>query len=358
MTSEIWQQIDWWEAGLFAALMFAAWFGSWWLRHLLRKRLLRAQQAGKSSLRIEVWKSLLPLIRWGLVIAALAIGAGYFKLPEALAWWVNEILQGSFTLLAAYVAGSAVSVGLRHWARSSNDESLTRSRMTLAPVLSKGCRVLFFILAILLILENSGYNVAGLLAGLGIGGLAVALAGKETLANLFGSLTVLIDRPFEVGDVIRLGDVEGKVEKIGLRSTRVRTPDGYLVSAPNQNVTTLNVVNLSARSSRRQVFVLGLVYDLSAEQMQQAMQLIREVILAHPQTEDVWVHWKDFGESSLNVQVTYWSKQLEPKGFLDAIDELNAGIKKALDGAGFGFAFPTRTVVLQNGPMSTAMATA
>ena len=71
------------------------------------------------------------------------------------------------------------------------------------------------------------------------------------------------------------------------------------------------------------------------------------MIVAHPQTEDVWVHWKDFGESSLNIQVTYWSKAMDPKGFLDAIDELNAGIKKAMDAAGFGFAFPTRTVVLQ-----------
>jgi MscS family membrane protein len=206
---------------------------------------------------------------------------------------------------------------------------------------------LFFILAILLILENSGYNVAGLLAGLGIGGLAVALAGKETLANLFGSLTVLIDRPFQVGDVIRLADVEGTVEKIGLRSTQVRTPDGFMVFVPNQNVTTLNVVNLSAREARRQVFVLGLIYDLTAEQMQQAIKLVKDVIVAHPQTEDVWVHWKDFGESSLNIQVTYWSKAMDPKGFLDAIDELNAGIKKAMDAAGFGFAFPTRTVVLQ-----------
>lgn len=350
MMSEIWQQIDWWEAGLFVALMLAAWFGSWWLRHLLRKRLRRVQQAGQSSLRIEVLKSLVPLIRWGLVIAALALGARHFRLPEALAWWVNEILQASFTLLAAYVAGSSVSVALRHWARSSKDESLTRSRMTLAPVLAKGCRVLFFILAILLILENSGYNVAGLLAGLGIGGLAVALAGKETLANLFGSLTVLIDRPFQVGDVIRLADIEGTVEKIGLRSTQVRTVDGFLVSVPNQNVTTLNVINLSASPSRRQVFSIGLVYDLTAEQMQQAVKLVREVIEAHPQTDHVWVHWKDFGESSLNIQVTYWSKAMDPQGFLDAIDELNAAIKKTLDAAGFGFAFPTRTVVLQKFP--------
>jgi len=339
--------VVWWEVVLFGALLLVAWAGSWGLRRYLRARLRRAREAGRSSLRIEVMKALVPLMRWGLMLAAVALGLHQFKLPEAVVFWLDAGLKAGFTLLAAYVAGSAVAVSFQHWASGVSDLQEARTRATLAPVLAKTCRIFFFTIAVLLILQNSGYNVAGLLAGLGIGGLAVALAGKETLANLFGSMAVLMDRPFQVGDFIRQGQVEGTVERIGLRSTRVRTPDGFLVSIPNQNITTSDVVNLSARPTRRQVFNIGLVYDLSAEQMRQAVAMVREVIMAHPQTSDVWVHWKDFGESSLDIQVVYWSKAMAMRDFLDALQDLNCGIKERLDAAGFGFAFPTRTVVLE-----------
>jgi small-conductance mechanosensitive channel len=345
--SEIWAEIDWWEAALFALLLVLAVAGSWVMRRVLRAQLQRAREAGRSLLRIEVLKSLVPLMQWGLVIAAVAFGLHQFKVPTAVAFWLDAGLKAAFTLLAAAVAGSAVGVALQHWASAAQDPQEARTRATLGPVMSKTCRIFFFILAFLLILQNSGYNVAGLLAGLGIGGLAVALAGKETLANLFGSVAVLLDRPFQVGDLIRQGEVEGTVEKIGLRSTRVRTPDGFLVSIPNQNVTTSDVVNLSARPTRRQVFTLGLVYDLSAAQMRQAVEMVREVIASHPQTADAWVHWKDFGESSLDIQVVYWSKAEAMNDFLDALQDLNCGIKERLDAAGFGFAFPTRTVLLE-----------
>jgi len=213
--------------------------------------------------------------------------------------------------------------------------------------LARTGQVFLYIIAVLLILQNIGYNVAGLLAGLGIGGLAVALAGKETLANLFGSIAVLMDRPFQVNDLIRLGATEGTVEKIGLRSTRVRTPEGFLVSIPNQNITTSEVVNLSARPTRRQEFTLGLVYNLSADQMREAVQMVRDICAAHPLTADVWAYWTSFGDSSLNIQVIYWSKATGRQQFLAGLEDLNLEIKARFDAAGFGFAFPTRTVVLQ-----------
>lgn len=343
----IWADSDWWATGLFVGLLVLASAGSWFFRRALLRPMIEARDQGRSSLRIEVLKSLVPLVSWGLLIGAVAFGLHHLKLPADLKLWLGTGFEAAFTLLVAYAAGSAVVVFFQHWTSSAADASEARSRSTLAPVLTKSCRIFFFTMAVLLILQNSGYNAAGLLAGLGIGGLAVALAGKETLANLFGSLAVLIDQPFQVGDLICQGGIEGTVEKIGLRSTRVRTAEGFLVSIPNQNVTTSEVTNLSARPRRREVFTIGLVYDLTAAQMEEAVRIIREVILAHPQTEDVWVHWKHFGESSLDIQVVYWSKATGVKDFLDAWQDLNVGIKTRLDDAGFAFAFPTRTVVLE-----------
>jgi len=143
-----------------------------------------------------------------------------------------------------------VTAAFRGWAGLPTDPAETRTRETLAPVLTKSCQVFFYVIAVLLVLQNLGYNVAGLLAGLGIGGLAVALAAKETLANLFGSIAVLMDRTFQVGDTIRQGDVTGVVEKIGLRSTKVRTSEGYTVSIPNQIVTNAPVTNMGPQRAK------------------------------------------------------------------------------------------------------------
>ncbi len=337
----------WWEIGIFAALFIGAWLGSWLMASLLRRRLRLDATQPKREIVLEVWSTLVPLVRWGLMLAALAVGLHIVRLPDPVGAWSAQALKAGFALLVAFVAARAVRVALREWAEQVDDPALRQSRETLGPVLARACAVFFYAIAVLLVLQNMGYNVAGLLAGLGIGGVAVALAAKDTVANLFGSVAVLIDRPFAVGDFIQIGGAEGTVEKIGLRSTRVRTADGFLVSIPNQNITTSDVTNLSARPTRRLVFTIGLVYDLTATQMLEAVGMVREIFTAHPQTADVWVHWKDFGPSSLDIQVIYWSKAMAMSDFLDAVQELNAQIKEKFDAAGFGFAFPTQTILVQ-----------
>jgi hypothetical protein len=119
--SEIWAEIDWWEAALFALLLVLAVAGSWVMRRVLRAQLQRAREAGRSLLRIEVLKSLVPLMQWGLVIAAVAFGLHQFKVPPTVAFWLDAGLKAAFTLLAAAVAGSAVSVSLQHWASTARD---------------------------------------------------------------------------------------------------------------------------------------------------------------------------------------------------------------------------------------------
>lgn len=345
---KFWASLEWWEAGAILGLLVLSWGGSWLLNRILLARFHRLREAHAPATGVAVLKAFVPLVRWGFSLAAVAVALQMVELPELVAAWLNTGLEAAFTLFAASAAGAAVTVMFRHWAKRPLDPSAHRTRATMAPVLAKSCKIFFYIIAGLLILQNGGYNVAGLLAGLGIGGLAVALAGKETLANLFGSIAVLVDRPFQVGDTIRQADTEGTVERIGLRSTRVRTAEGFLVSIPNQIITTSPVVNISDRPARRQVFTLGLVYDLSADQMRQAVQIVRGIFAAHPQTHDAWVYWKDFAESSLNIQVVYWSKAPTMQEFLAALEELNLEIKAKLDAAGFGFAFPTRTVLLEN----------
>lgn len=247
---------QWFEAnrfGIFAALTLfvVAWLASWTLQGVLSSRLRRLGESGGSILHIEVLRIFVPLLRWALLFAALSVAVRLLHLPGVPQRLVDVVLQGAFTLLVAMAASAAVRVVLRQWSRAPRDAAEARTRATLSPVLARSCQVLFVALAALLILQNAGYNVAGLLAGLGIGGLAVALAAKETLANLFGSLAVLMDRTFQVGDKINQGDVTGVVERIGLRSTRVRTAEGYLVSIPNQLITNAPVTNMGPEKTTR-----------------------------------------------------------------------------------------------------------
>jgi small-conductance mechanosensitive channel len=240
----IWSDLEIWEVVLFAGLVLVASVGSWVMGRLLQGRLVRARQDGAAVVKIEVLKTLVPLMRWGLLLVAVAVGLDMLKLPEAVEYWLGQGVKVALALLAAFIAGRAARTAFRGWAAHATDPAEARTRATLAPVLGKTCQVFCYLVAVLLVLQNLGYNVAGLLAGLGIGGLAVALAAKETLANLFGSIAVLMDRTFQVGDTIKQGDITGVVERIGLRSTRVRTAEGYVVSIPNQLITNAAVTNM------------------------------------------------------------------------------------------------------------------
>lgn len=226
--------------GLFAL----AWLASWGLEGFLSARLRRLSERGAKVLHIEVIRFFVPLVRWALLFAAVSVAVRLLQLQPLPQRLIDTVLQGAFTLLVALAASAAVRLAFAHWAHASDDPPAARTRATLAPVLARSCQVFFVVIAALLILQNAGYNVAGLLAGLGIGGLAVALAAKETLANLFGSVAVLMDRTFQVGDKIQQGDITGVVERIGLRSTRVRTAEGYIVSIPNQLITNAAVTNM------------------------------------------------------------------------------------------------------------------
>lgn len=243
--SAIWSEVELWEILFFLVLLALAWGGSWGLGRLLHGRMERAVRAKAPVVGIEVLRTLVPLLRWSLLLVAVALALEMLKLPPPVEEWLGHGVRAALAVLAAFVAGRAAATAFGGWARASADPAEARTRDTLAPVLARACQVFFYLIAVLLVLQNLGYNVAGLLAGLGIGGLAVALAAKETLANLFGSLALLMDRTFQVGDTIRQGEVEGEVVNIGLRSTRVRTKEGYIVSIPNQLITNAAVTNLT-----------------------------------------------------------------------------------------------------------------
>lgn len=216
----------------------------------------------------------------------------------------------------------------------------------LVPLIRKTLRFFVVVMGVIAILQNNGYNVASLIAGLGIGGLAVALAARETLANFFGSVTILLDRPFKMGDWIKVGDVEGTVEEVGFRSTRVRTFYNSLVSVPNSNLANTDIDNLGLRKYRRLKTVLNLTYSTTPEQMEAFVEGIKAIVKANEHfRQDMYeVHFNSFGAHSLDVlvyvffDVPDWSTELQQRHnfFLEVL--------KLAKEVGVEFAFPTQTL--------------
>lgn len=222
----------------------------------------------------------------------------------------------------------------------------------LAPLVSRTLRIFLVIGGLISVAEILDWPLTSLVAGLGIGGAAIALAAKDTVANIFGSLTVLADRPFNIGDWVVIGDTEGTVESVGFRSTRIRTFYNSLITVPNALLLTATVDNYGARQFRRIKTYIDIEYGTPSDKIEAFCAGIRDLIMAHPDTkkDGFHVYFNQFASSSLQilvyvfVSVPDWSKELQDR------HDLFLEITRLAEKLGVGFAFPTRTIYHKNIP--------
>jgi MscS family membrane protein len=210
----------------------------------------------------------------------------------------------------------------------------------------KALKVFLAVLGILWIADNLGMDIAALLAGLGIGGIAIALASKDTVENFFGAVAILADRPFQVGDWIRMGDIEGTVEEVGFRTTRVRTFYNSLITFPNATLIRSSVDNLGAREYRRVKETIGVTYDTPSDKLAAFIEGIRELVRVHPYTRKDYYHvyFHSFGDSSLNILLYLFLKTPDWATELRERQRLLMDILRLAQRLGVEFAFPTRTL--------------
>ncbi|MCA9700079.1 MAG: mechanosensitive ion channel family protein, partial [Myxococcales bacterium] len=303
------------DAGTVALVVIGSLLASW-----LIKRALGAVAARSSadSVRGAVIHSLDGPMRWILLMAGLWIGylllidqpiATGLRSPVFLAtelpfiiWFANR-LTNNLTDIWAVKAEST---------EGTFDDQLV-------PVIRTLAKILVVIVGLLLLFQNLGYEVGSLLAGLGIGGAAIALASKDTIANLFGSIVIFVDRPFQIGDWVEIGEQEGTVEEVGLRVTRIRTFANSLITVPNSALTTTAINNWSRMRKRRIKLTIGVTYDATPVQIEQAVEAIREVLHADRRVAQdfMLVNFTDFGASSLDIFVyaftltTRWDEYMQ-----------------------------------------------
>lgn len=287
-----------------------------------------------------------------VLIGGLWLGTSLLALPHEplnLAGGAEELIRLLFIINVGWFLFNLVGLldaWLGHWTQKT--ESTLDDH--LLPFIRKGLRAFVVVMIALMFAQTLGYPISGMLASLGIGGLAVALAAKDSLSNIFGSLMIILDRPFQIGDWISAGDVEGTVEEIGFRSTRIRTFAKTLVTIPNSTLTNLSINNFSRMPKRRIKMSVGISYATSPDEMRNAVDSIRSLLREHPAIDQEFflVNFTDFGASSLDILVYCFTRTTAWGEYLEARQDVCLKIMDILENLGLEIAFPSRSIYLQN----------
>lgn len=327
--------------------IFLAFYISKFLDYLTRVWLKRWAEKTATKFDDLVLELLNGPIKIVAFVIFLRIGLDVFSWPEM----VQKTLSKGFTIVVAitltYMVLKFVDLIMNFWhmrAKAQEDQAFNQQ---LFPIVRKSLKVFIIVVAALVTLDNLGINITAAIASLSIGGLAVGLAAQDTLANLFGAVAIFLDKPFKIGDRIQIDNIDGPVESIGLRSTRVRNLDGHLVTIPNKTMGNATIINIQARPNIKTVMNIGITYDTPVEKVKLALKLTEEVFRGHPMTKDLVMSFNKFESSALNILVVHWWDGTDMKACLASLQEMNLTLKERFDNAQISFAFPTQTIYMK-----------
>ena len=318
------------------------------LTRILLKRWASAGKTEFGLLVIDLFKGPVRLIAF-IIVAE--IGLQVFPLPIWAERWSITLLSLAMAAAVTYVALQFVDLAVSHWKRRVAGQDDRSIEEHIFPLVRKTAKVFVIIIAVLFTCQNVFQkDITTILASLSIGGLAIGLAAQDTLGDLFGAMSIFVDKAFRIGDGIKLNSIEGTVESIGLRSTKVRSPEGFLITIPNKTMGSATITNLSSRPTIKTDINFGVPYDLSSAQIDRAAVILREVFTKHPMSKDVVVSVNKFAESWVNILVSHTWNSSDYSAYLHGLQEMNLETKRRFDEEGIGFAVSSRTVRLRRPP--------
>lgn len=293
---------------------------------------------------------IIDMIEEPIVIALTVCGIWYglyrLNLPETADRWLKHGMQFLVVLSITWLIARLLDALYREYLVPLAARTETDLDDQLLPLLRKSTKLAVWSIGVIVALNNAGYNVGALLAGLGIGGLALAMAAKDTVSNIFGGVTIFTDRPFLLNDRVKVSGYDGVIKEIGLRSTRLQTHAGRVVTIPNATFADRPVENISMEPSRRVDVDLGLTYDTPPEKMREAIQILGQIIDENPQLEDDRrISFNTFGDFAMNIYVRYFIKK--GADIWATKSEVSFAILERFNEAGLEMAFPTQTVYTQ-----------
>ncbi|MHC4104886.1 MAG: mechanosensitive ion channel family protein [Planctomycetota bacterium] len=273
---------------------------------------------------------------------------------------IRTVISNGWATIARVTAAVAVAYALyrlvdviEYYLNRLVGKTETKLDDMIVPIVRKSLRITIAIIAILLIAENIlGTNIKSLLLGAGVGGIAVALAAKDTIANFFGSVTIFADRPFQMNELIKIGEHLGPVEEVGFRSTRIRTLQGHLVTVPNSVIANSTVENIGKRPFIRRTSNITITYDSGHAKAKKAVEIIKEVLADVPEVNadperPPRVYFSDFNDWSLNIYMSYWVKPADYWLYHQVNERVNLELMKRFEAAKIEFAFPSQTLYVK-----------
>jgi len=320
------------------------------LRYMLESASKRARADEKTLLLSLCLECLGRPLAFACFTGGLSLGLAFLNMSArltAISWTTLNVLLAVVVGYAIYRLVDILDYYLARWAGKTE----TKLDDMLVPLVRKSVRIAVVVVVAMFILDQIVEDITTLLAGLGVGGLAVALAAQDTIKNFFGSLMILLDKPFQVGDRIVIGGHDGPVVEVGFRSTKIRTLEGHLVTVPNSLIANEKVQNIGKRPYIRRLMNVTITYDTPPEKVLRAVEILRELLDDHEGMDPEFpprVYFNDFNADSLNIIVIYWNHPPNYWDFLAFNQKINMQIFERFNGEGIEFAFPTQTLYLAN----------
>ncbi len=308
-------------------------------KHKLRK--IAAKSKTKlDDLLIDIIEEPLVLL---IVTGGIWAGSRFLTLTPGVDKLFQNIVLVLIAMAVTWFVIRLVDTLIKFYLEPLVERSESKLDDQILPILRKSAKTIIGLLAGIVVLSNLGYDILSILAGLGIGGLALALAAQDAVKNIIGGISIFWDKPFQIDDFVEISGKSGTVAEVGLRSTRLKTIGQTTYVIPNAKVADAMLENFSTRTSRRMAITIGLTYDTSADMMEKAIKIVEDTIKSVKGTreEDILVRFVNFGDFSLDLEIVYWI--VDMTNWKMVIHNVNMGIKKNLDTAKIDMAFPTET---------------
>jgi MscS family membrane protein len=285
---------------------------------------------------------------FSIVIFGIMIGYNFLVFNDTINFYFYNVINILFILAGTWLILRLIDALVENYINPLTKKTESKYDEQLVPIIKKTLKFITVCLAAIIALDNFGIDVMTLIAGLGIGGIAFAFAAQKTIADAFGGLSILLSKPFIVGDTIDAQDVVGTVEEIGLRHTKIRNLEKRLVIIPNSNLSGSIITNISSAPKRKTVWTIGLTYNTSVKKIEQAKKIIEKAIIQCKLCDkEPIIAFDGFGDSSLNILIVFFTKTGGWGDMVKAKNEVGLYIKKEFEKAKIEFAFPTQTIHLK-----------
>jgi len=344
-------QVELWRLVAAGVVMVIAFILRRFFVHLVIALFRKITRRAKTALDDALVKAIDPPARLLVIAIGFFIALALIRIPVTGQVFAGNVLRTVVAFAVFWALYRAADILAKFFEKIAN-RTRTPLDDVLVPYMSKGVKLIVVIIAISVIAKEWNYDLGALLTGLGLGGLAFALAAQETLANFFGGLTIMVDKPFQIGDWIQTPDIEGTVEDIGFRSTRIRTFAQALVTVPNAGLAKSNITNWSKMGKRRVDFSLSVNYDTKAEQLEELLVRARSMLVNHPEIhpETIYVNLDSFGKDGFVIIFYFFTKDTDRKKFLEVKEDVLLKLMHILDELGVKLAYPSMSVYMEKLP--------